>query len=834
MAEHRGFSEGHDDAAGLGERLELGHGLAHGYAAQVRAILRGNRLGGGLAAAEAAAGRPARRRITLGDAAIGEQDDVVLRLKVAGVKRGGIHHLEVELELLEQPAHVPRGHRAAVLVPQGDARLGERVGGAGWARRDGREVEAEVGRGLGEHGAGRRPGRDENHARAIGALVAAVADERHLFTRLEQAVDRDERVVVLVVDDVAHRAGRVGHLAGRRLDDGGDGLEGAVHAVEHAVELQPHLVRQRPARHVVGRNGRATGELEVVGVILRLEHVEQVRAERLRRLEDVRPGRVLLAAGREGRGGAVRGEAGLDHDVHELRRGEEVALAGRQHVGARIAPLGLAQQLVVLRRHGRGPAAGHGARVGGLELHVLGDLRLHRRHVPRRHGPRVGGALPDGVPAHHVDVVEQRLAVALREVEHRVVSGDRVVDRLAEVPRLRGDGRREVAAGQLPIGNEVDLHGRGVADGLGEQPDLVVEVRHRAQAAVPPRGVVGARPRGDAGLALLVEPRVHGRAHLVEHVHDQRVVHVVERIAEGRREHHRAGGPRLVVVVDDLREPLAVEHAADVLGLRLVHHVEVAVVVVPDVLLVEARNLTGAALFRFGVAHVPVGHQLHAIGVGVRGEDDHVAQDAQRLVIGLADELKDGLGELLGAQHLGGVEAAVDPDHGLALAGQGAGGVVGEAVGQRQLARNLPVAVELLEVLGRRDDGHQLITAFGRLADGLHHHAVGLGVELAQVLRELRVVGQHVIGADWVAEELLGRGDPGDRRPGLGLRRREGEEDGEDGERKQSGCGSHRGASVIDYSNAVHRKVQKGSERFGKVRKGSERFGKVLKGSERF
>ncbi len=284
--------------------------------------------------------------------------------------------------------------------------------------------------------------------------------------------------------------------------------------------------------------------------------------------------------------------------VHELRGRQEVALIGRQHVGAGIAPLGLAQQLEVLRRHRLGASAGHHPRIARLHLHVLGDLGLDRSDATRIVGPGVGRATADGVTAHHVDVVEQRLFVALREVEHGVVGRDRVVDRLAEMPGLRRDRRGVVATRDQAIRHEADLLRRGVADRLGEQADLVVEVDHRAQAAVPPGGVVRPRARRDPGLALGIEARVHGRAHLVERVHDQRVVGVVERITEGRREHHRAGRARLVVVVDDLRIPLAVEHAVHVGALGLVHRIEVAVVVVADVLLVEPRSLPGAALGR--------------------------------------------------------------------------------------------------------------------------------------------------------------------------------------------------------------------------------------------
>ena len=77
-----------------------------------------------------------------------------------------------------------------------------------------------------------------------------------------------------------------------------DLLERAVEPVEDAIELDAHLIGQRPAGVVVGAGRRPAGIRDVVRMILRLEHVEHVRAERLRRLHDVRAGRIGLARDR--------------------------------------------------------------------------------------------------------------------------------------------------------------------------------------------------------------------------------------------------------------------------------------------------------------------------------------------------------------------------------------------------------------------------------------------------------------------------------------------------------------------------------------------------------
>ena len=117
-----------------------------------------------------------------------------------------------------------------------------------------------------------------------------------------------------------------------------------------------------------------------------------------------------------------------------------------------------------------------------------------------------------------------------------------------------------------------------------------------------------------------------------------------------------------MVVVENLRQPLVVEDAVDVLGLGLRRGEEVAVVVVADVLLVEARQARGAALQRIRIPHVPVGDEIVAVGVGVDEEDDALVEESHRLGVGAADHLVDHLGELLRAERFGRVQAAVDPD----------------------------------------------------------------------------------------------------------------------------------------------------------------------------
>jgi hypothetical protein len=327
------------------------------------------------------------------------------------------------------------------------------------------------------------------------------------------------------------------------------------------------------------------------------------------------------------------------------------------------------------------------------------------------------------------------------------------------MPALRRDRIGKIAGGDLPVGDEGDLDRRRIPDRLGEDADLVVEVGRRAEPAVPPGLIARAAAHGGTRLVLLRIAAVHRGAHHREAVDEQGIDQMVVRVTERRGEEH---GPRragLVMVVHDLREPLAVHRPADVLGFGHRVHVEVAIVVVPDVLLVEPRNPRGAAPGLVRAAHVPARHQLHAVRIGVNRKLHDVIQQAHRFGVVPAGHLPDVLHQLVSAEHLGGVQAAIDPDHRLALLGQRPGLGRVHAFRAGEPGTDLPQPIELRVVRGAGDDHHPLIAPFGGLADRHQLEPVRLGVELPPVLGELRVGGEAVVIADVPAELLLGRGD---------------------------------------------------------------------------
>ena len=79
----------------------------------------------------------------------------------------------------------------------------------------------------------------------------------------------------------------IGYRARGVCGEAFDLFERSFEPIQNSVELDAHLERQRPACVVIRRNRRAAGIREVVGMVLRLEHVHHVGPERLSRLHNV-------------------------------------------------------------------------------------------------------------------------------------------------------------------------------------------------------------------------------------------------------------------------------------------------------------------------------------------------------------------------------------------------------------------------------------------------------------------------------------------------------------------------------------------------------------------
>jgi hypothetical protein len=186
-----------------------------------------------------------------------------------------------------------------------------------------------------------------------------------------------------------------------------------------------------------------------------------------------------------------------------------------------------------------------------------------------------------------------------------------------------------------------------------------------------------------------------------------------------------------------------------VLRLDEVAGVVVAVVVVASVPLVEHRDPADAA-----GRHVGVGHHLHAVGIGRAHEEHDLVQDAPHLGVVPRHHLPDELEDVLGRDGLGRMHPSVDPDHRPTAGRQVARHRLVAVPTEREPRVDLTDLIEPREVLGRTQDRELHVEPVGGLAERLEPHPVGASRELLPPRRQLRVVGEEVVGAHFPPEGL--------------------------------------------------------------------------------
>ncbi len=506
-------------------------------------------------------------------------------------------------------------------------------------------------------------------------------------------------------------------VRGREAPDGcGRGPRAEARRESPLLKAHPHREREAPGRDVVrGDDVLPRDELHL-GEALRLQHLAYEPAVRLRE-GDPRVARCIL----------LHLDAVLDEEGHEGPRRRRVPLRHRDPVG-------------LSRRRG-------GDRRARLGQHVREDV------------PAVGGAV----------LVER-------------VGGDPlVVHDVAQPPRSAPPGVREVHLG--PVGDEslppaAQLRGRDL-DRRREpdRGDLGQDARH----VLPPGGVLRpAGPRGvecpardDAALPRLLEAHRHERADQVDLADDERVDVRVERLGVRRDEHPGARRSHLVLVEEDLREPVVVEDSADRLRLGLRQLREVPVVVVPDVGVVEPRH---PAPLPARPEVLPVPLDLHTVAVGVdrRDEEEDDLREAP-LRLGVLGR-REGVGPLhrhLRRRDLARVDAAGHEEDDLPLPDERRRLRLGEPSRVGEPARHVADPRHVREVLRGGDRCEDHLLAERRLPDRGNGHPVGRRIEGAEVRDDLAPVRERPVRPDGDLQEF--------RRPGhRGAGREGGKEEGEE------------------------------------------------------
>ena len=321
----------------------------------------------------------------------------------------------------------------------------------------------------------------------------------------------------------------------------------------------------------------------------------------------------------EARGGALHGDPLKEQLVHHLAHGQRVVLARRHDVRLDLV-LGAAPDLTA-----------------GLVPGVPQDgLAVPGGHLERGEG---GGDLP----VHDVANPPPAAGPGVREGGLRFVFGER--SGAPELIRVHEQRRRQPRAG-----------------GLGEHPGDVVERSEPVEPEMSPAGV-------DRGVhrpleALFLHAVCHVRAVPGHLPPDERVAPGTDGLGVGRQIDAGRVGTHLVVVDERLRDPLAEHDLGAVPRLHRVLHEGVAVVVVPDVVVVEPGR-TRPFVFGAHPAVVPLVHQVHPVGVEGGDQDgDRVIEDLVDPGVVAGGEEPDDLGRRLGRRHLRRVErVGLDEDH---------------------------------------------------------------------------------------------------------------------------------------------------------------------------
>ncbi len=280
-----------------------------------------------------------------------------------------------------------------------------------------------------------------------------------------------------------------------------------------------------------------------------------------------------------------------------------------------------------------------------------------------------------------------------------------------------------------------------------------MEIGHRAHAAVPPHREANVRNR--TRHLLDRKAGTHRAADLVETVRHARVDVRIQRIRVGRDDDPRVAWRTLVLVVDDLRVPLVIDHFRDGLRLRHVVHEEVTVVIVADIVVIELR-WRGLLVRCIELALVPLADDLQPVRVhaGHQQEDDVLPDRVHLRRLFRRDAMRE-LWRHLRMRHFGRVQPGVDPDDRLAFHGQGLGCLFVDPCPGELLADGA-VSIEIRMVFRRRNCEQVQRSVQRRAADLTQRHTIAVGGQLPVVGLHLRITGELVVVAGLETEHVSG------------------------------------------------------------------------------
>ena len=349
-----------------------------------------------------------------------------------------------------------------------------------------------------------------------------------------------------------------------------------------------------------------------------------------------------------------------------------------------------------------------------------------------------------------------------RRLQNGVGGNALVIHDVAQTPRAPGPRIGEI--GGLHVVNEALAATRKFRCGqrdwscnsrggrLGEQSEDVLEL-WRAFGRTRPILVIDVAIH-NAGLVALFQPPGHGRSDDVDAAPHQRTDRVRDRVSIWRHKKPRANGTHLVFVEPYLRKPLVVGGVRHRPRLFLREHVPVAVVVVPDVSVVEPRH-TSAFVLRADVLAVPLGH--HDLSIGIqRGhqQQNHIAQSTQRLRIFSGDECVRPLHRHLRRADLSRMDIACHQQDHFAVTHEAIYFLLRTSTRVGQLMRDLLILGLVLQILFGRDRGEDEVVIQRSRTHILHLNPRRLRCQVLEIGNDLVIVGKFAICTHFEAKKL--------------------------------------------------------------------------------
>ena len=147
--------------------------------------------------------------------------------------------------------------------------------------------------------------------------------------------------------------------------------------------------------------------------------------------------------------------------------------------------------------------------------------------------------------------------------------------------------------------------------------------------------------------------------------------------------------------------------------------------------------------------------------VGIEGgneQKNHVVKNVASLGIGSRGKFVSQFNGFLAGADFGRMNIQTAHHDGFGLIDEGSGLLLGQIIWVSDLLLNPAVMIQILDVLGRRDDGQKEGFAQSRFSQFLNRNSVGFSIQHPEIIEDLIIIDEPPVGAHAETECFFGRG----------------------------------------------------------------------------